>query len=423
MLKSPENVPGIMMSQNVYFYYPSICLGGAELLFTRLAIHMVKYNLAQPVLIDNVNGLYSDLVSGEKIKVIYINKIEKIAINEGVIILPPSHLLEIGNTLNIGNDVKILLWSIHPLNMESILPLFPLVHKLSLKVRLFLYRFITPFSFVQYVDLVRYISSLQALCLMDCSNYKTITLNGNIVNLEKNYLPIPIELARNKSRAKEILSSPINIAWLGRIADFKVNSLIKIYNDLSLYTRTFRCKMVFHIIGDGELLELVKKHCQNTPFLQVVYIGALKPSLLEEYLLENVQILIAMGTSCLEGGKLAIPSILVDVFPQRPPKQYTYRWLYETTDFSLGDYVYSDVLTEHYIADIIEGSNLSDHGERCLEYVKSNHSIEQVTLKMLKLSSETHLDGRLYNNVLNGKVTFMMRLLQRVKNWKRKLNG
>jgi len=129
--------------------------------------------------------------------------------------------------------------------------------------------------------------------------------------------------------------------------------------------------------------------------MDVIFCGALPHEKLEEFLLENVDILTAMGTSALEGCPLFIPVIPVDASYKKIKGDCKYRMLYESKNYELGhiitkkDYVPGNESLKQIVENII--NNYQAEGEKTYRYFIENHTIESVVDKFMSRVFQTTL--------------------------------
>lgn len=355
------------MKPSITFLYPSRNIGGAQLLFARIAAEIAAKALAHVSVIDYKDGfIRNHLKDLETIRFIEYNE-EKTAVSGTTVILPLSHLVDLPHMLTQASlDCDFLFWSIHPDNIK---------HVLYSRGRKFLPR------------------TMRARSLL-----KSLTNQGNIVFMDEanerackkeigefsrtSFIQIPVMIAPSIKRRTRRVFDEVSIAWLGRITYDKIKSLRKIVKDISAIQSDVKIK--FHIIGSGskerELQAFAATH--NVAICQV---GVLQGPELHQYLINEVDIGIAMGTSCLEIGALSIPTALVDYSLTELPEDANYDWLYDTKHFTLGNDAAWGITREKSLFNLIESvkSDPSNSiGAKCFEYVNRHHALENVAEKL-----------------------------------------
>lgn len=358
------------MPNSITFLYPSKNIGGAQLLFARLAKHISANTRTKVRVVDYADGFLKDYLKD-------IRQVEIIDYNPGVLlpkdsvtITPLSHIADL--RFMIAEEClceRVLFWSIHPDNIKYVLysngrNLFRLSSK-KLKLKL------------------TEMAQCGQIVFMDGSTQFSFEKELNEKIIKPNFFPIPIEFDETRFRSGRLVGSNVSIAWLGRFSYDKINSIIKLIDDIG--ESSFRNKVLLHLIGDGgELkytIERAKKHNLN-----YVHAGVIQGKELNDYLLKNIDIGVAMGTSCLEISKLNIPVAIADYSLTEIPKSHGYDWFYETKDYSLGNNVawgmsrrmsFDDMMRE-YMSD-----NENAIGSKCYETARQSHSIESTSNRIL----------------------------------------
>ena len=157
----------------------------------------------------------------------------------------------------------------------------------------------------------------------------------------KRILPVPIPIGERHYIAKP-LSERINITYIGRGGRiWKITPLKKLAQDLSQVAG-----QLFHLHVFTDTNELFARELQ--PFLssalQVSYHYGYTGEKLSQKLLELGDLHYSMGTACLEGAALGIPTILADASYEDFPEEYRYRWLFEDPENYAGNFVKADQL-------------------------------------------------------------------------------
>lgn len=411
---------------NVYFYYPSKCLGGAELLFYRLAKELKSGGVVNPIIIDYENGYLHSHLKDTNIDVVCCDSIKKPLIDGGVLILPPSHLLDMDRDVEIGKNLKVLLWSIHPLNIESLLALFPFLHNKKISKRKIIYSLLSYFNFRNFRVLYEKLLEYNALAFMDKANFKSVNFL-TASNRAPTYIPIPVDMAvlnHAITDEKDIDKNHVfSVGWVGRLSNFKLKSVEKIYKDLVEITNTHCMRVDFYIVGNGDGFHQTQKICVSTPYLNIKFMGPIPADELDKFIIENIDLMIAMGTSCLDSAKLAKPSLLIDVFPKEIPDIYHYKWLYETEGFTLGEYIENDVATGHRLVDIIVNTDLQEQGSRCQEYVYQHHNISRIADSLISYCRQSLLDSVEFYRLIRMYKSPLVSFMQKIKHIKRERYG
>jgi len=224
------------------------------------------------------------------------------------------------------------------------------------------------------------------------------------------------------------------LAWLGRLDKDKIYSVIVILNEIE--SSIFKSKITFYIIGDGSELNALKALIRSYNF-RIILVGRLFGEDLDKFITEKIDIGIAMGTSALEISKRAVPVILIDVYSKILDSKYLrYDLFHQIKDYSLGQIYFSKQMDRRkYHFDellnlIIE--NYDYHAQKSFLYVKENHTIEIVSIKLLKiLTSLSYADIINQKNILielkriksSNESYWLVKIINCLRRLKNKLNG
>jgi hypothetical protein len=221
-------------------------------------------------------------------------------------------------------------------------------------------------------------------------------------------IPIPIEVF-DKGYSLCSLNKwiPLQICYLGRPDVWKVTPFNKIIDDIEQTNFDFEIQITVITSSVNEF----KKHMLRDPStysFKINFIENLYGNNLDIYIKNNVHLLFAMGTSCLEGGKLKVPTCIIDYSNNKFPETYKYRWLYESTGYCLGKDLSSNLVSESIgvsMKELIE--NLIDNHEKianlCFKYVKDNHSIHNVANKFLDFQKQSTFPANNLNNYITSR--------------------
>jgi len=369
---------------NVYssitFFYPSRIVGGAEFLFLRLAKILSQKYLLDVYYIDFLDGFARKMSDSESrsIKFLEFGRFSKVQLPPNTIIITPlSSIIDVLRYFKADRKTLLLFWSIQPLGLRNSLN----------------YYFGFPNSTADtdsYRKSLDKMSSLDAIYFMDGPNFYIQKHQFNYNISEPKFIPIPCQLSDSKTNNKEVDVTHINIGWLGRLSEEKIHSLTNILSHAKSLVIKENIDLTIHVIGEGDM----SFNVENYPRIQVVFLGSLIGDHLTNYLSNNIDLLFAMGTSTLEGASLKIPTILVDFSYDLIPTTNSFRWLYESTNFSLGNLYSPNVKYSHTFNQLILDMNTKSfqyHGQLCYDYARANHDIEGVALKLLDAISSTKM--------------------------------
>lgn len=403
---------------NICFFYPSKQVGGAQLLLFRLANILSKeHNI---LIIDYENGFLSNQYYENKINLILFENSNLEIPHIDVLISFPSKILEIQKELRFTNNPKLFLWHVHPHNMLSIfnpLVLQSLEDEILAIITKTLYRHCYKVGCNFYNELL----TKKSLVFMDSSN-KDKFQEFFPINFTTTYLPIPIICTSKRSiiRNYKEIKRGINFYWLGRLSSQKIPALTKaIFDICNSFIYDIVEKINIYVIGKNENIGLNFDGLINKK-VSIIFLGELRIDKVEALLLENCDILFAMGTSALEGAKFGIPTILLNQINNNLAKSNNvkYDWLYNTEGFSLGRIVKNNrsFVESKNMDDVLKEYILNNKliAQKCFDYVNKNHSIYNISKNlflMINISSFTIND--LYN--YNFSKSFLINTIKRLK--------
>lgn len=362
---------------NIVFLYPSHKIGGAQLLFIRLANEMSLRKGVKVYIVDYKKGfLHKNINTNPRIEKLLYHKSSFEPPQNALIITPLSNLSDISLMIKSNlNKLKILFWSIHPKNLEF---------ALNSNLRYFL------IDKTKAIKEIERLLDFNTIYFMDEPNVheaKKIIENLNITN----YLPIPIpnwKPYKIKSVINTKDQNKINLCWLGRVSYDKYHSILKLISEIE--SSLYRDRINLHIIGDGDKLITVKKKAAQFD-LPIFFTGTLENKTLEKYLTTKIDIGVGMGTSCMEFAVRKIPAFLIDYSEAKIIIDLRYDWIFETNNYNLGSHV-NETFRKHSFDDIIyqfkTDNTISD---KCYEYVAKNHQLSKVADMIIESFEKTPL--------------------------------
>ena len=381
---------------NITFFYPSIELGGAELLFARMAIFLSTKG-HEITVIDSNKKIMFNLCEGYNLLRKTIDSDERILVENTHLVVFANNTFNLNDYLDIAQNVSFLFWNVHPLNVILIPPLISgfLLKNEGVRLKWFNSFFFWVIykkrrEFIKKAIEKRAFFIMDGECCNAISNHYSLALDKN----ENVFLPVPITLANNKTTISEINKNTIiNIFWYGRLCDFKYHALLRLVDELSECNFSFK----LHIIGDGDKSDLVINKCTESN-IDFKHYGTLENSVALQLIANTAQCVFAMGTSALECASLGIPTILAPVSYTPIKRKIKYEWLYETKQYTLGRFIQK----EDYFGDVgfetILNKMLHDYqniASASKDYVVSNHDISVIAQQLigrLKCSNITKND-------------------------------
>lgn len=208
------------------------------------------------------------------------------------------------------------------------------------------------------------------------------------------YIPIIVDsidkILYNPNREK--FYQKIRITYIGRSEKWKILPFKKILSDIIKFSAKASLHFEISVICDNKniYINTLRDILKNSPSNVSInfYENVDKDSLIN-FLLENADLHFAMGTACLDGAKVGIPSILMDFSYNDILDNYRYKWIFETKKFSLGTYIdnkesYDGLTMEQVLLLYIHNDSYLDKiSKECYQYVINNHSEGVIINKLI----------------------------------------
>jgi len=369
----------------VYFVFPYKGMGGVPVLFVRVGEYLASKGLIDAYFVDYEDGTMAKMMfPGIANLVPYIDAGPTVIPDGAYAVFQAMTPWSFFPGLVIADSVKLLFWNCHPFNLIPTLPGI----RTYMHTHLFGARWLLRTIMWGWRQKMRaFLDTLlthQAIVFMDANNVYTTKEYLESSFLDVNYLPIPVSTSGVKkrlSRVRDWVSEPtVRIVWLGRVVDFKFYILKRTLQSIAAVRGSLAHPIELTIIGDGEYHDALQIVANDLTHVQVKFIEQINISELDAFLLENADLLMAMGTSVLEGARLGIPAILLDMSYSEVSRNYRFQWLYEREGYTLGDMITNQHLDSHdqsllqRLNELIQ--DYDAQSERCQQYVNRNHALE-----------------------------------------------
>lgn len=413
-----------MTHTNIAFFYPAENIGGAQILFSRIAEYLSVHNFDITVF-DFGNSFISEYLDQNNIRythtVIKKGGAVKTEVSENyTFIVTPSYLFLLDQYFSFHHSTKFLFWELHPNNIIEH-TLFSYFYK-----RLYPSALSKPMKIIEsnriskLRNLLEIAHAKDGFYFMCFRNYIT---NSDFfkLNIQPNYLPVPQHIEQAKVKRTLNITHSLNIGWLSRLDSDKINILNLLIKDLDKYSKNNNMSNItLHIIGTGNSSHKIRK----TKNITLVLTGKLSGDDLTDYLYNNIDLAFSMGISALEFGSRTIPTLLVPSptlysFYKYLPKKYL--WLHDVKGFDVATEKFHKevVLDLNDIFSDIEALGLSYLGKLSYNYVSKNHSIDSVGSNVIKRLSDSDF---VYHDIIESKVyspslieTFFLYIKQTIK--------
>lgn len=372
----------------VVLIYLSKELGGAETLMIRLAEKFSEMKI-DVTIIDSEKKIIHNRIKNKNIKKIVYSG-EKIFIDNSYLLFFANYIYNPGKYVDFGSNIKVLFWSVHPLNLIFPPPFF----KKSLFKPPFLwlkilYILFFPLVYFAQRGIVSLALKKKSLVFMDDEN-ADFPENFFQLDIDRRYVSIPVSDEVTVDSGKVLKVDCLNVFWYGRLCDFKSFSLINIIEQLSALTTS----STIHIVGDGDMRDVIIRCCIDLG-VDYVFYGNLENSAALQLIRDEADLVFAMGTAALESAKMQIPTLLVPISYQKIDEPMRLIWLFETTGYSLGGFWSDDALGKPLAAILAEyRSSPEFYASQCQIYVNQHHQIECSINQLLHFFSISEIECR-----------------------------
>lgn len=375
----------------VYFYFPYQEECGVPVLFLRMSRWLAEQHGKEyeVILVDYEGGAMArNLKKNDTVQLCTTSESEGIFIDNGdILIMQSMNPSYFPNELHLAPKARLIFWTLHFRNLTpSLLPI-PGLRDFPFKY-LWLYKFCSIFYSSLLGRLCSFVNNMtqhKALYYMDWGTEEQTRKHINVKQSEDlSYLPVPAS-DYNGILKKTINNKDIfNICWLGRISYEKTPILVHTLKRCSEYAKISKKKMFFYIKGSGEFEDLVNNLKLDNEYFSKTKCTPIKFSDLDDFLLNNVDIMFAMGTSALESAKLGIPTVLVDYTSTNSPisGDYKFSFIYNRKGYDLGHQIKKDDIENNndslnFIFNELF-NNAETVGARCRKYFVEKHSLSSV---------------------------------------------
>lgn len=379
--------------QKIVFCFPYRGVGGVSLLFLRVAEDLASKGMAETYLVDYTDGFMAhnrrDGLCGF---IEYRDDGHVVLPEDAVVVFQSMTPWSLYPALRFSPQTRMLFWNCHPFNLIPTLPGLrlrmqksPVFAQLVLNTLLFRYRQIVK-------KLVQRLVSGRSLVFMDRANISTTENYLGLSLAEPVFLPIAVTPPQQQVEAKlpNFHAQGLRIAWIGRLVDFKYPILKHALSALDRVQSEMPFPIHVTVVGSGEYEHHLRVDIAKLKHLSVKVIDHIAPNRIDDFLAREVDILMAMGTSALEGAKLGVPTLLLDMSYNQVPSGYVFQWLHKRTGFTLGDVIGSEHIVpgNRSLAErIIEAErDYADISQQTKAYFNDFHSTDAVADSLLYLT-------------------------------------
>lgn len=379
-------------------------LGGAQLLFLQVAEYVAKNYNFKVNFIDSDQGRIANKL--KSVNLIYYNKNQEINLHgKHLLISSLVNLRKIAKFIKLEKSSKIFLWNLGTSDYNCNLGLMGLYSRVPLNLRKKAINFFEYRTKRKLEELMLLLVEKNAVAFMSGKNF--IFLNKYItIKAKPLYLPVGINdtidknaIYQNRNASKD--EKVLNLGWLGRFA--KTNTLLLIMDSLEDLGNN---NGVFHIIGWGtEKEKNILQNYASQKGIKVKIIEGLYDEELNDYLIQNIDLGVAMGLSLLNFASLKIPVIATEQFHKKKQIKgvLLYKWFYELKNFDLATTLSfsgnrEDMHKLDFFINIIN-KNYKECAEKCFDFYYGNYRFSEVISGLLKKAGTSKLKGDDLENI------------------------
>ena len=357
---------------NILLYFPYRGIGGVSRVFLNI---QNLYKSSKIKLVDLEDGYMSKNTVFNK-SIIDPTKTEKYPKNS-IVIFQSFLFWNLKDIKKFPKNTRLIFWNLHPYN------LYPyLISNQGSIMKKYLFVFSHFFSFLRkkkIKKLIEYLSKENSIFFMDYENKIKTEEFFDLKIPNDSYLPI---FTKTNFPKRDIVNNKkiLRLGYLGRLVDFKINTLIHLLNRLDRLETQFE----FHVIGMGtskkELVQAQKK-LKN---IKLFFHGEIDIERNDQILYE-IDLFFAMGHSILELTARSIPVISMNYSYSKIKKYLKFSWAFENNNYNLAEEVKNDSHFEKSCSlaeKIIDlGSNYQFYCNRSLEWVSKYYSEQTFKIK------------------------------------------
>lgn len=235
----------------------------------------------------------------------------------------------------------------------------------------------------------------KALAFMDQSCAISVNRFSKKMVFQHPYVPVFLSQPLKDHAATPCVSDKrISIGWLGRLDGDKIYSVINLLDMLMI--SDLHQAIDLHIIGDGSARNQIQIH-KYAPKIRFIFTSYLLGDTRDQYIIENIDLMIAMGISALDVSNLSIPTVIPIVSSTRfNNNQFVF--LFDTIGYSLGwtreDLKKINCQTypiQEIIRMVYSPNGKESIGLRCHHFCKNYFNLKNSAHQLLKAIDESDL--------------------------------
>ena len=371
----------------VYFFFPYDEECGVPVLFLRMSRWVAAHygDEFDCYVVDYPDGAMArNITADDRVKVLpYTEKDGCTIEDDAIIVFQTFRPCFWPENLRLNPKTKVFWWTLHVRCLAPVLIPDPAA-ELTFRYN-WLYKTVVLFywSFMhRFARLVDDMIAQDALVFMD-----TPTLEGGLTHLPMKtkkvdfYLPVPAPDYHGALKSGKS-EGGLNVCWLGRLSDEKTPILKYTIRKLAEYAQQHKQKITLHVLGRGEHQEEVDGMGVDNQYFKQLKSRPIKSTEIDSFLLGNIDMMFAMGTSALESAKLGVPTVMVDASYEEIKGDYVFKPIYERTGYELAHLVRKEDFERGNtsfdgIMDLVN-NHFGEFSQKSRDYFVRNHALSTV---------------------------------------------
>lgn len=379
--------------QIVSFYYPTAKIGGAQLLFSRIAEHLQKRGFSIRIY-EHTESFISNFLKRKNICFEIVNAENNGKFSAGdseIFLLSLSFIKLIFRDFRFDNDTRFVFWDLHTnclIDQTAFSGLYKKISNNKIRSRLIK---LLDFKTREKLNSLVEIGTQKYGILFMCNYNHQFNRDSFEFKNEVHLLPIAVEIDTFQNTLTEPDTSYVRIGWISRLERDKNKILTLLIDDIA----KSKVNIELTIIGNGSDEKYIKDYVLNSGLSRVTFAGKIETQNLSHFLSKNIDIGFSMGTSALEFALMKIPTVLVPAtteFKYFLSQDKRYEWLptiggYDVCTYKVADNSYKtfNSILNYYVI------NRQSLKEESYSYVVKNHSIETVINDLTRILSDCSL--------------------------------
>lgn len=303
------------MKKAVFFLETQWPIGGSQIMYLNLASYLAEKGICEAYYINCVNDKVEELYASKKLTVLDVNSCDYSQFEDAYFFVSTNYLIYLLARIKKLKKAHILVYFYHP-DVSKWLANQYLFNNINLN------------------PLWDLLSQTDSYAFMDESNYISFLKCSANKKFDRKYIPVPISnvVEENLENGSLCKKNTISIGWLGRLDIDKIYSVINALDNLNDYQT--EKEIIFYLIGDGKAKNKINIG-KYAPKIKILFKSYMYGEKRNKYIVENCDIMVAMGISALDVAMLGIPTVVPIVSPEKF-RSDSYIFLFDIRGYSLG---------------------------------------------------------------------------------------